>query len=73
MILKFEISKEMDNVKGQQETEETFYEDECWRPCLKQIHPVWLLAFRIVAFALLNVLLVFYIIIQGTGTFYYYT
>ncbi|KAE8769295.1 hypothetical protein D1007_59141 [Hordeum vulgare] len=26
------------------------YLDDCWKPCLDEIHPAWLLAFRLVSF-----------------------
>ncbi|KAJ0962499.1 hypothetical protein J5N97_027621 [Dioscorea zingiberensis] len=51
----------------------TLYADEAWRPCLKQVHPAWLLAFRVVAFSLLSALLVIYVVVDGGAVFYYYT
>ncbi|KAH7658916.1 MFS general substrate transporter domain-containing protein [Dioscorea alata] len=51
----------------------TLYADEAWRPCLKQLHPAWLLAFRVLAFSLLSALLAIYVVVDGRGVFYYYT
>nr|WCD39202.1 putative UDP protein [Annona squamosa] len=47
--------------------------EECWRPCLKEIHPAWLLIFRIVAFCVLVPLLVVYAVVDGSSIFHYYT
>ncbi|KAI3931313.1 hypothetical protein MKX01_040230 [Papaver californicum] len=44
-----------------------------WRPCLKQIHPACLLAFRVFAFGTLLTFLVWNIVIGGAGIFFYYT
>ncbi|XVE54971.1 hypothetical protein DITRI_Ditri03aG0124000 [Diplodiscus trichospermus] len=62
-----------DNGETQQETAGSFHEDETWRPCLKGIHPAWLLAFRLVAFFVLLMLLVVITFIDGGSIFYYYT
>ncbi|TVU21607.1 hypothetical protein EJB05_31256 [Eragrostis curvula] len=49
------------------------YLEDCWKPCLKEIHPGWLLAFRIVAFFVMASLLVVDLITDGWSIFLYYT
>lgn len=57
----------------QQETAGDLHEDETWKPCLKGIHPAWLLAFRLVAFFVLLILLIVTAFVDGGSIFYYYT
>ncbi|XP_051195389.1 uncharacterized protein [Lolium perenne] len=49
------------------------YDDEAWRPCLRDIHPAWLLAYRFGSFIALFSLLIVIVISDGGSIFYYYT
>ncbi|KAF3337525.1 hypothetical protein FCM35_KLT18112 [Carex littledalei] len=58
---------------SEKEREGLLYDDEAWRPCLKEIHPAWLLAFRLVSFFVLLGLLIVIIVVDKGSIFYYYT
>ena len=76
IILKYEVSRKAtgnDDKEEKKETLSTLYEDEIWRPCLKGIHPVWLLGFRVFAFVVLLVLLILTATADGGSIFYFYT
>lgn len=47
--------------------------DKSWKPCLKEIHPIFLMCFRLIAFCLLLVALSFDLALHGAELFYYYT
>lgn len=49
------------------------YEDDVWRPCLRTIHPGWLLGYRVVAFIVLLLMLILNAVVDGGDIFYYYT
>ncbi|CAL1405223.1 unnamed protein product [Linum trigynum] len=53
--------------------EEEISRNQAWKPCLKWVHPAWLLAFRLCAFSVLLLLLVAIVLVDGAVMFYYYT
>ncbi|KAK6117934.1 hypothetical protein DH2020_048339 [Rehmannia glutinosa] len=56
-----------------QEAAGCLYEDEVWGTCSKSMHPIWLLAYRIVAFSALLAILLADIMIHGGGKYFFYT
>ncbi|KAF7136633.1 hypothetical protein RHSIM_Rhsim08G0173700 [Rhododendron simsii] len=75
VILKYEglRNSEQGSREDGEEPAGLLYEDEVWKPCLKGIHPAWLLAFRVVAFFVLLVLVILNVAVDGGDIFYYYT
>ncbi|KAL2519547.1 hypothetical protein Adt_15794 [Abeliophyllum distichum] len=59
--------------ESQKETAKSLYKNEVWGTCWKAIHPLWLLAYRIIAFGALLSLLLADAIIHSAGIFYFYT
>ncbi|KAK4753603.1 hypothetical protein SAY87_001707 [Trapa incisa] len=52
---------------------EFLYKEEPWRTCLKGISPSWLMAYRVLAFAVLSTLITCNIVLDGGGVFFFYT
>ncbi|CAK7328094.1 unnamed protein product [Dovyalis caffra] len=72
LIRKYES---LDSCKGktQQEAPHSLCANQPWRPCLNQIHPIWLLAYRLISFSLLLPILIAKVCHNGFVMFYYYT
>ncbi|KAG6384798.1 hypothetical protein SASPL_153616 [Salvia splendens] len=63
-----------ENANGQvRESPGILHEDEVWRPCLRSIHPGWLLAFRVFAFLVLLSMLILNVAVDGGTILYFYT
>ncbi|KAJ7014078.1 hypothetical protein NC653_003639 [Populus alba x Populus x berolinensis] len=59
--------------KTQKEVAHSLCGNQPWRPCLNQIHPIWLLAYRLLSFSLLLAILIAKVSRNGFVMFYYYT
>lgn len=73
VIWKDKGSRKFRSGKGENQEDGTLSGDEAWKPFLKEIHPVCLLAFRVIAFSSLLASLVAKIHINGRAIFFYYT
>ncbi|XP_062106888.1 uncharacterized protein LOC133818178 isoform X1 [Humulus lupulus] len=75
IIWKYEEPHHLKSGTGEveQSLDQSLCDNEAWRPSLKQIHPLWLLGFRLFAFFSLLTTLIFKIVISGATTFLYYT
>lgn len=58
---------------AQEQLPQLSYDDGAWRTCLKQIHPIWLLAFRVISFALFLAILIIDVVGHGAAILFYYT
>ncbi|XP_073300141.1 uncharacterized protein [Primulina huaijiensis] len=74
LIWSYEGNKNKNGTNGEtQESAGCSYEGEAWGTCLKTIHPIWLLGYRIVAFCSMLALLLADSIIHSARIFYFYT
>lgn len=75
IIWKYEYSdhSEPDSKRTEQEGSWIWYADEVWRPCVKEIHPICLMTYRIIAFCLILTAFILDVTVQGTSMFHYYT
>ncbi|KAL4568352.1 hypothetical protein LXL04_023962 [Taraxacum kok-saghyz] len=75
LIWKYEGLDNSENYKEAKQQERVWFNYDCeaWMPCIKGIHPKWLLAFRIISFLLLLAAGTTDIATHGTDLFFYYT
>lgn len=74
MIWKYEVKDRLGHSRqATQQDKNKLRSCEAWTPCLKQIHPIWLLAFRVCAFGLMLASLIVKALANGASMFYYYT
>ncbi|GER48752.1 sterol 4-alpha-methyl-oxidase 2-2, partial [Striga asiatica] len=65
LIWRHEGSRKQSSGESQHEAAGCLYEDEVWSTCSKSVHPIWLLAYRIIAFCALLALLLVDIVTLG--------
>ncbi|XP_031249877.1 uncharacterized protein LOC116107719 isoform X2 [Pistacia vera] len=75
IIWKYESLDNLRSDEGEtrQDAAQFLCNDDAWRPCLKEIHPFWLLVFRVIAFCFLLATLVVRILSSESRIFYFYT
>ncbi|XP_022934218.1 uncharacterized protein LOC111441456 isoform X1 [Cucurbita moschata] len=74
MIWEYEIKDRLGHsTQETQQDKNKLRSFEAWRPCLRQIHPIWMLAFRVCAFSSMLASLIVKTLANGASTFYYYT
>lgn len=76
LISKYEYrhkSKDGSRERQEEDCSGLLYEDEFWKPCLRSIHPAWLLGFRVIAFIVLLLMMILNLSVDGAGLMYFYT
>lgn len=75
MIWKYEYSySSKPEGEGTQEDDLWFrYAKDSWMPCVKEIHPICLMLFRIFSFFLILTALIVDVVVRGGSLFHYYT
>lgn len=75
LIWKYEGLNSLKDEDGntQEETNWSLYADEAWMPCIRRIHPAWLLAFRVFGFLMLLAMILADVIVDGITVLTYYT
>lgn len=73
LIWKYEHSGNPKPDGGNQQERSHVLSDKSWKPCLQEIHPIFLMCFRIIAFGLLLTAVSFDLALHGAELFYYYT
>ncbi|KAH7532486.1 hypothetical protein FEM48_Zijuj04G0025000 [Ziziphus jujuba var. spinosa] len=73
MMWKYEGRLTSGRGQTEQDVNENVHDNDSWKPCLKQIHPIWLLVFRVAAFCMLLPSLIVKVETNGGVIFYYYT
>lgn len=74
VIWKYERFKRSEYDQGETANVGLFLQnDQAWKPCLKQIHPIWLMAYRIISFSLLLTTFIIKVIEHGGHIFFFYT
>ena len=75
MIWKYERVNGLKSGRGEtlQGRDQRLRGNEAWKPCLKQVHPIWLLVFRVIAFCLLLATSISKVAMSGGHIFLYYT
>lgn len=75
LIWKYEGSAHSKRNKGkaQEELPQLFCDDDAWKTCLRELHPIWLLAYRVMSFSVFLVILVFDGVKHGSSVLFFYT
>ncbi|KAG8384844.1 hypothetical protein BUALT_Bualt04G0160600 [Buddleja alternifolia] len=73
IIWKYEHSDNLQSDEERTQQESSRIYDRSWKPCVEEIHPMFLMFFRLIAFCLLLVAFCFDVALHGFELFYYYT